>query len=512
MRASAPIFALAVFAVSASSTAFAEEVRVGIFVGSNGAPDGRTPLSHAEADAARMRDAFVELGGIAPNAAHVLRAPDATQILAMIDHAGRGAKMLVFYYSGHADERALLLEGSQLSFAELTEALEATGAQLSLHIVDACRSGALTREKGAYLGERFTVDTESYGEGKVVITSSAEWEDSLESDRLGGSFFTLHMATGLRGAADQDGDGRVTLDEAYRYVYGRTVQSTLASGGGVQHPTFRYDLSGRGDLTLTWPTRARGVLRFGDGDYAVTEAVSGRLVAEVATSGASIGVAPGRYQIVRRARDALFSGQVEITPGADVRAEDVLEERTTYARLVRKGRPTGPVLAHAIRLQAGLRGRIASGLEAAPLFRVGYEVALPWLSTMAYVAATTPAGFETPRLSYRTQELGFGLLVSRAIDFRYVTLRGGLAAELVRLHQAEVRAREPDRTSWGGAFSAQVALESVPIADVLTAAIVTEAALYAYNASEAAVTPDLEGGSVATRPTYRALLALGYQF
>ncbi|MEQ8277912.1 MAG: caspase family protein [Deltaproteobacteria bacterium] len=502
---------VATAALATTSTARASDARVGIFVGSNGAPSGRSPLLHAEADAARMRDAFVELGGIEPRAAHLIRGPDAEQILAMIERAGRGAKMLVFYYSGHADERALLLEGSQLSFADLTEALEATGAQLNLHIVDACRSGALTR-KGASLGDRLQLAAEEYGEGKVVITSSAEWEDSLESDRLGGSFFTLHMATGLRGAADADADGRVTLDEAYRYVYGRTVQSTLASGGGVQHPTFRYDLSGRGDLTLTWPNRARGVLRFRDGDYAVTEAVTGRLVAEVATPGAAIGLAPGRYHVVRRARDALFSGHVEIAAGSDVRAEDILEERTTYARLVRKGRPDGPVLSHALRMQVGLRGRIASGLEAAPMFRVGYELVLPWLSVMPYVGVTTSVGFDTPRLSYRTNELGLGMLVSRAIDFSYVTLRGGLGAELVRLAQSEAEGREPDRRSWGPAFVAHVAVESAPIADVVTFALVTEASLYAYASSEATVAPDVEEGAIVTRPTYRALLALGYHF
>lgn len=320
------------------------------------------------------------------------------------------------------------------------------------------------------------------------------------------------MATELRGAADADRDGRVTLDEAYRYVYGRTVQSTLASGGGAQHPTFRYDLSGRGDVTLTWPERSQGNLRFGAGDYAVTEVETGRLVAEVSTAGARIGLAPGRYRVVRRARDALSSGVVTMTVGADVVAEDVLEERVTYARLVRKGGAQGPSLAQAFRVQAGLRGRIASGLEAAPLFRVGYELALPWFSLMPYVGATTPAGVETPRLSYRTQELGFGLLVSRAADFRYVTLRGGLGSELVRLHQSEVAAREPSRTSWGGAFLAQAALESAPIADVFTVALVGEAALYAYTASEATVADQAAEGTVATRPTYRILLSMGYQF
>jgi hypothetical protein len=92
---------------------------VGIFVGSNGAPAGLTPLQHAEADAARLRRVFVELGGLPPENAHLLEAPTADQILQVIKERGSGAQLLVFYYSGHADQRALLLEGSELSFAEL---------------------------------------------------------------------------------------------------------------------------------------------------------------------------------------------------------------------------------------------------------------------------------------------------------------------------------------------------------------------------------------------------------
>ncbi len=200
--------------------------RVGLFIGSNGAPPGRTPLEHAESDARNMRRVFVELGGLAAEDAYLLEAPSADAILDAVRRVAVGAKVLVFYYSGHADARALLLESSELSFTELDRALAAAGAELRLELVDACRSGAMTRNKGASLGERLHVDASEQNEGRVVITSSAEWEDSLESDQLGGSFFTLHLATGLRGNLEFEG---------YRVVVAGTAQEGLALARG-EHP------------------------------------------------------------------------------------------------------------------------------------------------------------------------------------------------------------------------------------------------------------------------------------
>jgi len=479
--------------------------RAGIFIGSNGAPMGRTPLVHAEADARRMMGVFVDLGELSPENAVLLVAPTGDAILEAIRRIGPGAGMVVFYYSGHADDRALLLDGSELSFVELTRALDSVGAKLSLHLVDACRSGALTRRKGATLGERFTVDAADRGEGKVVITSSAEWEDSQESDRIGGSFFTLHMATGLRGAADTDADGRVTLGEAYRYVYGRTVESTIGSSAGVQHPTFSYDLSGRGDLVLTWPPHAGGTLVFGDGDYLVVESGTGHIAAEVGTRGARVNLPPGDYRVKKRARSEVLSGQVLISRGVTLNADDVLTEREAHARLVRKG---GGSLSHVIRLSGGVRGPLSGGVGAAALFRVGYELALPWFSFMPYGATTAPSAFDTPRLTFQTHELGLGVLVSRAQDFEYVTLRGGLSAEGVRIAQSA--STEPERATWGGAFAGQIAFESPPLLGDFVASLAAEAAVYVFRSSDADRAPAGDG-VIVTHPTYRVLFSLGYE-
>src|SRR5216684_1201361 len=99
------------------------------------------------------------------------------------------------------------------------------------------------------------------GEGAVFLTSSSASEDSQESDDIKGSFFTHALVSGLLGAADENGDGRVTLDEAYRYAYEATLRASSRAWAGVQHPTFEYEVRGMGDVVLAAleanaPTRA----------------------------------------------------------------------------------------------------------------------------------------------------------------------------------------------------------------------------------------------------------------
>ena len=52
-----------------------------------------------------------------------------------------------------------------------------------------------------------------------MITSSAAREAALESAEIEASFFSHHLISGLRGAADTSGDGLVTLAEAYQYAF-----------------------------------------------------------------------------------------------------------------------------------------------------------------------------------------------------------------------------------------------------------------------------------------------------
>ena len=96
-------------------------------------------------------------------------------------------------------------------------------------MLDCCNSGAFARgiKAGGSIGtgERFE------GRGRVVITASDALQHAFEDGRVEGesvnSVFTRVLVDGLRtGNADLNGDGNVTLDELYDYVYGRVLDSS----------------------------------------------------------------------------------------------------------------------------------------------------------------------------------------------------------------------------------------------------------------------------------------------
>src|SRR5258707_13812159 len=93
-----------------------------------------------------------------------------------------------------------------------------SSATFRILVSDACRSGALTRVKGGQRAPPFPIGTgeQLSGEGVVFLTGSSANEDAQESDELRGSFFTHAFNSGLLGAADTAGGGRVTLEEACR--------------------------------------------------------------------------------------------------------------------------------------------------------------------------------------------------------------------------------------------------------------------------------------------------------
>ena|GEM_PF-6380300 len=138
--------------------------------------------------------------------------------------------VLVVYYSSHADSHALHLGDSQLPLSELRQLARGSAASFRLVVLDACRSGSLTRVKG----RRRTGALELTGagmpsdvpnDGVAFLTASSASEDAQESDELGSAFFTHAFVSGLFGAADGDGDGEVVLDEVYRYAYEATLRA-----------------------------------------------------------------------------------------------------------------------------------------------------------------------------------------------------------------------------------------------------------------------------------------------
>ncbi|MDR0301648.1 MAG: caspase family protein [Treponema sp.] len=234
--------------------------RLGIFIGANNGGKDRVTLRYAISDAKSVSNIFSVMGGIDREDNIILLEPSVREINRQLDNfekiaAGsrRNAQRteLVFYYSGHSDENGIFLNRERYGYRELRERINSVQADMRIVILDSCSSGAMTRIKGGVKTQPFLFDTSVSAEGYAILTSSSDDEVSQESDSIESSYFTHSLLAGLRGAADSVGDGRVTLNELYRFAYTETLARTETSAYGAQHPSYDIQISGSGDVVLT---------------------------------------------------------------------------------------------------------------------------------------------------------------------------------------------------------------------------------------------------------------------
>ncbi|MBA3456197.1 MAG: caspase family protein [Deltaproteobacteria bacterium] len=313
--------------MAAHSPAFAEQ-RYALVIGSNPGWSQDRPLRYADNDAERVRDVLVALGGFPADRVNLMRDPSTADVrgalrrLADVARDSTGEDTLVFvYYSGHADNKHLHLRGDPMSHKELQDTLRSLPATIKLGVVDACKSGSVTR-KGASQTDEFVVDVvHPKLSGMVLLSSSGADELSQESRALQGSVFTHHLVSGLRGAADEDNDQQVSITEAYHYAYSRTRAATSTSSV-QQRPAFRYELSGQGELMLTKLKTNKNVAMIvpkGPAQkYVVLDAHEWRLIAETTSEKArdiTLALAPGTYRVKRVHEDRLEVASLVVAAG-----------------------------------------------------------------------------------------------------------------------------------------------------------------------------------------------------
>ncbi len=154
--------------------------------------------------------------------------------------------LLLLYFSGHGvrddhgrlylavqDTEYDLLNATAIPAGFVTDEMDRSRSRRQVLILDCCHSGAFAQgAKGAPGQSVGTASAfEGTGYGRVVLTATDSTQFAWEGDQLVGeadnSVFTHHVLAGLRtGAADTDGDGRITLDELYDYVYEQVVNQT----------------------------------------------------------------------------------------------------------------------------------------------------------------------------------------------------------------------------------------------------------------------------------------------
>jgi hypothetical protein len=415
-----PLAALALIAALASPARAAEQ-RFAVVVGNDRGGDDTRPLLYATADARRLHDVLVTLGQVAPAQATLLLDRAAGDVLSALQAVSARAAQarrrgdrttLIVYFSGHAKDGALRLGDSRLDLEELKARLSRVGTDVTVAVLDSCRSGAITRTKGARHAPAFDVQTGEETRGTVLLTSSSADEDAQESDEIRGSYFSYHLDSGLRGGADRSRDGRVTLAEAYDYAYARTVADTAESAAGAQHPTFSYDLKGNGDLILTSFGQQAGLLVPAAAPAGTYFVVRGDFTAEVvkpAGTDRRLALPPGRYWVKRRLADRLRVGQVDIGDGQVATLDEARLRDAPFSDDPVKGARRGPTLAVALAgsfqsffdqpTRDGLfppAGMLGAELELRDFFRRGWVVAADVAAGGARAALERPGGENLP--------------------------------------------------------------------------------------------------------------------
>jgi len=437
-----------------------------LVVGSNAGGPGQAALRYSEDDAHRVAATLLELGGYPADGVDVVVHPTPDVLrdhlgtlgvrVAADRAAGRQARVL-FYYSGHARSTAIDLGPDELALGELRQRLFAIPATLTVVVLDACQSGAFSRIKGAQPAADFSFNSRQHldASGIAVLASSSGSELSQESEQLRSSYFTHHLLVGLRGAGDTDGDGQVSIDEAYRYAYHQTLLATAGTAVGGQHVSLEVDLKGHGQVPLSFPRAATASIELPgalEGQAIVSDRRAHTVVAETyKAKGAAvrIAVAPGDYQVLVRHAGRL--ARCEISTGTGNAAVEL--ERCTSEAIVasaNKGGFAERVRALHVEL-TGLAGgerkdgftdtlgafgyKQGSGLSAGlALHAMSRFDRRLWLGGFASIAGapewTLPTERQPLRFSWSTTTLGAITRVVQPFGARGLAARSGVYAQL----------------------------------------------------------------------------------
>lgn len=416
---------LALTLTAAAANVHAEPVRILVAAGSKVGLAAERPLKFATSDAKRVRDVIVNLGGVKTENAIVVEEPTRGQLFSAIDRARAEAQRhsadevtLLFYFSGHGDHDAIHLQDDRVLLTELSAKLGEVPASLRIAITDACRA---TRDKGFSADEPFAITSTSmpHARGQVWLHASSDGEAAQESDALQGAIFTHSWINGLRGAADANGDARVTLEESFAFAHSQTMIRSSKSSGVIQKPEAIVNLREASPVVLTETTARLSTLSLPqarDTHFLVYSAGAKSVLSELWSSPErriALRLAPGRYVIQRRMGSVGGVASIAIGEGEERRLEDREFAASSLELLAQKGAETEPDRVM-IAEKAEKRYELSAGYDAGANTRTSFTHGprLAWSYTWPNVALTLGGGAEFSGRSLASKEetlvSGFG--------------------------------------------------------------------------------------------------------
>lgn len=466
----------------------AAERRHAIVIGANEGKLGEETLRFAERDAERVAEVLLDYAAVGEEDLVLLRGVDAERVGQVLEQVGRRIQadlaagdqpVLLVYFSGHADADALHLGSSELPLDQLEQVIRTIPASMRVLVIDACRSGELTRVKGVVPADAFEFRAEGTldSEGLAILTSSAAGEDAQESDRLGGGIFTHHLVTGLRGAADSSGDGAITLSEAYAYGYVQTLEST-SKARFVQHPTYAFATSGRAELVLTRVSERNARLQLDEAGTWMVFGKASEVIAELTSEGATtLQLAAGSYLVRLRRDELVWETNLHVARGEAHTLDHDAMTRVHQGQTVRKG--LARRVAGSVTLGGELGYFVVGPLGLAGFVPLGFKLDLAPLTLHARVRygylrhGRAPTSGDDPAatgLALHQHHVGADLALFKLFDLRRFAPGIGLRGGVDHIWQTfETSGLAPTRRQLVGRFGPVVRLEYSPVAPLVLA-------------------------------------------
>jgi hypothetical protein len=242
-----------------------------VIIGINQYPNVRK-LKYAVNDALGFKKYLKEYVGIADDHIFFLIDQEATKVrienqlgTQLKRKAAKGDTVIIFY-AGHGAvetdpsnpdgdgfEKYLLpydadlddLYTTAISMDDVGKIFQRIRAERLIFIADTCYSGAsggrtmMATKTRANLSDRF-YERISKGKGRVIISSSSANEISKEDDSLQHGIFSYYLLEGLKGQADQDSDGIITVSELFSYISRKVPEASAQD----QHPVKKGETEG----------------------------------------------------------------------------------------------------------------------------------------------------------------------------------------------------------------------------------------------------------------------------
>jgi formylglycine-generating enzyme required for sulfatase activity len=250
--AGALLFSIANVGVKSKSKSKRDPI-FALLIGVNSYKDARLDLRYVANDVRGLRDALSGSGQVPRSRIKMLLDRDATkkaiesalvawlpsQLKELLPYQRRKATIII-YFAGHGETDGTLSywvpHDANISSREALfnssvrhdsvqvwlSSLRRLGGRRIVLFQDACHSGfAWSGERSLNnhrKGFKSVISGQPFGEGFITISSSMQNQKSVESDKLEHGVFSYVLIEALRGEADYNGDGRVSLTELLLYL------------------------------------------------------------------------------------------------------------------------------------------------------------------------------------------------------------------------------------------------------------------------------------------------------